>query len=248
MKTKVLGWGASLAMTAVLGLAGSASAVIFANGDTLNEFGAVQLGNVIPGNAGDILFVDENGAAPPGSLAREFLSIAGNTGAFSGYNGFSPVPALVRSFNSATIIGGFIPGAGGNTFLELPDSSILVEGALLNLNQNTIQIIGSPGSGLPIISDDLAPGEFIFRAMGLIQDIATGEIAIIDYDFTAQGLFVDPTDPSQTVIGSFSGTKLTVVGPPPQGVPEPASTIGLLALGALGAAGVIKQKKNSNLN
>lgn len=248
MPTKLLSWGTSLAATAILGIAGAASAQVFSNGDILNEFGSLQLNNVDFDGLPSVLFVPEiggSGPAEPGELAREFTAIAGNTGAFSGFNGGVnggfPTPSSIRSFNASIDTNGFTAGPTGNTFIELPAAGVLTSGALLALDQSTIQVFAAPGDpvlpGLP----GLEAGEFLFRATGSIRDVATGETVPIRYDFTAQGLF-DPEGDGRTVVGSFSGTKIVV-----EMVPEPSSFLGLMVLGGFVAAGAMK-RKNSNLN
>jgi hypothetical protein len=243
MNSKTMALKASLpiALTTVLGFAGAASAQVFSTGDTLNQFGSLQLDNITFGLP-SILFVPEVGGtdpAAPGDLATEFLAIAGNTGGFAAYNGGVggfPTPAAVRSFNALTDTAGFTQGAGGDTFVELPASALITAGASLTLNQATLEFVGAPGSGLPNISDDLEEGEFILRGFGLIQDIATGQIETIKYDFTAQGL--TGGEDGITEIGSFSGTKIVIVD-----APEPSSFLGLLAIGLLAATGVAKAKR-----
>lgn len=242
MQTKILSWGASIATLIVLSLAGTANAIVFNRDDQLNEFGSIQFAN----NFKDVLFIPRIGGsgfsdpAPPGSLAREFLSVGGNTGAFAAYNNnFFPTLATIRSFSfdPQTDVNGFIPGANGNTFIELPPSSTLTEGALLTLDLDNAQLIGSPGSGLPITIPGLEFGEIIFRATGRIKDVASGEIAKIAYDFAVGGLIVNPSDPTQTSIGGFSGTKI-IIGT----VPEPPNHISLIVLDGFIAAGTIKKK------
>lgn len=235
-----------MATIAVLGIAGTANALVFTTDDTLLEFGSIQFANINPlGVYTDVLFVDfvdVFGAAPPGSLATEFLAPSLNTGAFAAYNGSFPTPALIRSFSfdPVTDVSGFIPGANGNTFIELPPSSLLTEGALLAVDLSDAELIGSPGSGLPITSPGLFP--VIFRATGLIKDVASGETSKIQYEFTAV-VPLDPSAPSQTDVGSFSGIKI-VTGV----IPEPTSIVGLLASCGFVAAGAIKKRKNSDLN
>lgn len=217
-------------------MATPASAAIFATGSTLNVIGDFRAPDDSEGEEAGVrvsnrlLFGPESSGssafAEVGEFADTTIGGASNSGDFAGYN--VPNPGLVLTRYEGQIKS-FGPSTFSSTvpvleFIVLPSTaapdSPFVPNSTFQLEKFRVSSISETafaanGSGFFLSEGDRTPGTF---------------------EFTGQGLTSANNDFRGTYSATLTATPVTVV-------PEPTSTLGLLAFGALGGGTWLKKRK-----
>ncbi len=265
MKSKIVAFTASLPLVTYGAMAFSSPAIaaVFGQGDLFSGDVSIRLGNLIPdsGIGIDFIFAPEVGTplgeAPVGDLANFSVDTIGNTGAFAAFNtgGVNFLgDAVIRSFNvdtNAAQIAGLSLGTDEYFARIQIDAANSATGSavdyLLSLDAERVlrsenEIIGTDALGRTLISSD-------FSALGLIQDLATGEITNVRYDFSIPSLAVESG--SGTVADPFITDRVSqsaTVRIEAANIPESSSVNTLIVMGSLGLiAGITNHSRNKNL-
>ncbi|MGF1481578.1 MAG: PEP-CTERM sorting domain-containing protein [Cyanophyceae cyanobacterium] len=269
---KIVSFGIAVpvAITAALGIASSASAQLFSNGDQLNvDFDAVQFNAAgFPGLFPALPTGEPNGGADGdidvlfGELATDYPLSASNrvfnyspgddaeigeVGEFGVGNSSGAFAGLVGETGTITNVDGD-DFPGGFDFASVGNFEFSFE-SVETFAINPFQAGGVPGFGsLPGIGIDSVPaGTLFLEASGFVIDTVSGETAPITYQFTAQGIRDDGlagdavANDGVTNVTTQSASGLVTV----EAVPEPTSVVSLALLG-LGFLGSRKKllKKN----
>ena len=236
MKSKILLGsiiGLPIVGVGLIGNIGAAEAVTLTPGSQLNltgDFRAPGLDEGVEGDrfTGRLLFGPEmsdfSRFAEVGEYAFATIGAISNSGSFDGYDVPNPGAGGFRYEGSIQSFGPSDP-VPEIPFILLPETAPAdappVPASTFNLLTFVVQEVNptafeASGTGFFTSEGDRTPGSF---------------------QFTGQGLDLDENDFN----GSYSAT-LTVEAEPTE-IPEPSSTLGLLVLGALGGASLLKQRQ-----
>lgn len=231
----------SVAATALLGLAGSASAATLTG--NLQLTGGVEIPNETT-----ILFSPDPdnvpASAPVGDSAITTIETSANSGSFALYNlPNNDPPGVLNAYQGLVQSIDVALGLPVENFLVLP---AVTEGTL-SIAETTIRLDDFAALDLGIVNGFQ---QFSFSGNGTALN--EGDVSLVAFDFTAQGdatAFVPSgfdggpgsLDPDEVADIQFSYSGTANFTPPGQDVPEPATTAGLLAFGALAAT---KMKRN----